>query len=231
MFEPSLKKNIITDPLRTITFGTDASFYRLIPKIVINVENEKEVQLILREANKLRLSVTFRAAGTSLSGQAVTDSILVRLGQGWRKYRVFDNAEKIQLEPGIIGSHANAILAEFDKKIGPDPASIDSAKIGGILANNASGMCCGVEQNSYQTLASMRVVLADGTAVDTAEDKSRAEFERSHGDSSGKAQPAAGQKFWPTSSSRNGFAINSRLKIPPATVSMPSLILKIPMIS
>ncbi len=174
------KKNIITDPLRTLTFGTDASFYRLIPKIVINVENEKEVQLILREANKLRLPVTFRAAGTSLSGQAITDSILVRLGQGWRKYRVFDNAGKIQLEPGVIGSFANAILAEFDKKIGPDPASIDSAKIGGILANNASGMCCGVEQNSYQTLESMRVVLADGTAVDTAEDKSRADFERSH---------------------------------------------------
>lgn len=174
------KKNIITDPLRTITFGTDASFYRLVPKIVINVENEKEVQLILREANKLQLSVTFRAAGTSLSGQAITDSILVRLGQGWRKYRVFDNAGKIQLEPGVIGSQANAILAEFDKKIGPDPASIDTAKIGGILANNASGMCCGVEQNSYQTLESMRVVLADGTAVDTAEDKSRAEFERSH---------------------------------------------------
>ena len=174
------RKDIITDLLRTITFGTDASFYRLIPKIVINVQNEKEVQLILREASKLRLPVTFRAAGTSLSGQAITDSILVRLGQGWRKYRVFDNARKIQLEPGIIGSHANAILAEFDKKIGPDPASIDSAKIGGILANNASGMCCGVEQNSYQTLVSMRVVLADGTAVDTAEDKSRAEFERSH---------------------------------------------------
>ncbi len=176
------KKKIITDPLRTIAFGTDASFYRLIPKIVINVENEKEVQLILREASKLNLSVTFRAAGTSLSGQAITDSILVRLGHGWRKYRVFDNAQKIQLEPGVIGSQANAILAEFDKKIGPDPASIDSAKIGGILANNASGMCCGVEQNSYQTLESMRLVLADGTAVDTAEDKSRAEFERSHAD-------------------------------------------------
>ncbi|MCP4338081.1 MAG: FAD-binding oxidoreductase [Desulfobulbaceae bacterium] len=131
------KKNIITDPLRTITFGTDASFYRLIPKTVINVENEKEVQLILREANKLKLSVTFRAAGTSLSGQAITDSILVRLGRGWGKYRVFDNADKIQLEQGVIGSQANAILAEFDKKTGPDPASIDSAKIGGILANNA----------------------------------------------------------------------------------------------
>ncbi len=174
-------EQIITDPLRTITFGTDASFYRLIPKIVINVNTEDEVQLILREAGRLRLPVTFRAAGTSLSGQAISDSILVRLGPGWNRYRVFDNAAKIQLQPGIIGGHANRILAEFDRKIGPDPASIDSAKIGGILANNASGMCCGVEQNSYRTLDAMRIILADGTIVDTGDDKSKAACKRSHG--------------------------------------------------
>ena len=172
---------LITDPLRTIAYGTDASFYRLIPKIVINVEDEREVQLILREAGKLGLPVTFRAAGTSLSGQAISDSILVRMGAGWNGFRVFDNAGKIRLQPGMIGSHANRILAEFDRKIGPDPASIDSAKIGGILANNASGMCCGVEQNSYRTIDSMRLILADGTVVDTADDKSRACFRRSHG--------------------------------------------------
>ena len=176
------EKNIITDELRTVTYGTDASFYRLNPKIVINVENEMEVQQILFQANKLRLPVTFRAAGTSLSGQAISDSILVRLGEGWRSYDILDGAGKIQLEPGIVGADANAILAEFDKKIGPDPASIDSAKIGGILANNASGMCCGIEQNSYQTLESMQVVLADGTHVDTGSDSSRSEFEHTHAD-------------------------------------------------
>ena len=174
------EQNIITDPLLTVAFGTDASFYRLIPKIVINVETEEEVQLILLEANKRRLPVTFRAAGTSLSGQAISDSILVRLGKGWQNYKIFDNARKIQLQPGIIGSQANRFLAEFGKKIGPDPASIDSAKIGGILANNASGMCCGVAENSYQTLDSLRMILVDGTVVDTADDKSRAQFKRSH---------------------------------------------------
>jgi D-lactate dehydrogenase len=173
--------NIVTDPLRTVAYGSDASFYRLVPKVVVNVENEAEVRLILRHAHKLRLAVTFRAAGTSLCGQAITDSILVRLGRGWNDYHVYDQARRIRLQPGIIGSRANALLSEFDRKIGPDPASIDTAKIGGILANNASGMCCGVEQNSYQTLDSMRLVLADGTAVDTADDKSRAEFTRSHG--------------------------------------------------
>lgn len=175
------RERVFTDPLRTLAYGTDASFYRLIPKVVVDTHTEDEVVAILKLAHRMRLPVTFRAAGTSLSGQSVTDSILVRLGDGWRKYAIFDNATNIRLQPGIIGSHANRLLAEFGKKIGPDPASIDTAKIGGIVANNASGMCCGVAENSYKTLHRMRLVLADGTVVDTGDDKSRAAFGRSHG--------------------------------------------------
>ena len=48
--------------------------------------------------------------------------------------------------------------------------------IGGIAANNASGMCCGTAQNSYHTLAGMRVVLADGSVLDTRDAASRAAF-------------------------------------------------------
>ena len=172
--------NLVTDPLLTVAYGTDASFYQLTPKIVVIVDHEDEVKLVLQEASRRHLSVTFRAAGTSLSGQAITDSILVSLSKKWQKYRIFDKARRIQLQPGVIGSHANRYLAEFGKKIGPDPASIDAAKIGGILANNASGMCCGVAQNSYQTLSSLRLLLVDGTVIDTADDKSKAAFTRSH---------------------------------------------------
>jgi D-lactate dehydrogenase len=171
---------IITDPLRLLAYGTDASFYRLIPKIVVNVESEEEVARILRLAHKDGIAVTFRAAGTSLSGQAVTDSVLLRLGEGWLGCRIYDNARRIDLEPGIIGSHANRALLPFGKKIGPDPASIDSCKIGGILANNASGMCCGVAENSYKTLEELRLVFADGTILDTGDDASRRAFRDKH---------------------------------------------------
>ncbi|MBT7154810.1 MAG: FAD-binding oxidoreductase [Deltaproteobacteria bacterium] len=176
------KTNIITSPLWTLAYGTDASFYRLIPKIVVNIENEDQVVELLKCANRLRLAVTFRAAGTSLSGQSITDSILVRLGLGWRNYQILENANKIKLESGIIGGQANRWLAVYGKKIGPDPASIDTAKIGGILANNASGMCCGVAQNSYQTIDSMRIILIDGSVVDTADPQSRQSFQQIHGD-------------------------------------------------
>ena len=134
---------IITDPLRTLAFGTDASFYRLIPQIVVTVINEVEVQAILSLAHQHGVHLTFRAAGTSLSGQAVTDGVLVRLGNGWNQAQVLNGGAQLKVEPGVIGARANQILAPYARKIGPDPASINACKIGGIVANNASGMCCG----------------------------------------------------------------------------------------
>lgn len=171
---------LITDPLRRLAYGTDASFYRLVPRVVVKAETEDEVRRILDCCARHRAPVTFRAAGTSLSGQAVTRSVLLLLGDGWNHVRVLDGGLRISLQPGVIGAEANRRLAAFARKIGPDPASIDSARIGGIAANNASGMCCGTADNSYQTLQSMRLILADGTLVDSADPASVAAFRHSH---------------------------------------------------
>ncbi|WP_019410425.1 FAD-binding and (Fe-S)-binding domain-containing protein [Pseudomonas psychrophila] len=169
-----------TDPLSTLAFGTDASFYRLIPKLVIRVESEDEVVELLRLARRDQVPVTFRAAGTSLSGQAISDSVLIVLGDNWNGKVIREQGLQIRLQPGVIGAQANAWLAPFGRKIGPDPASINACKIGGIVANNASGMCCGTAQNTYHTLAGIRVVLADGTRVDTEDKVNIAAFRQSH---------------------------------------------------
>jgi len=173
-------KRIFHDPLHTLAFGTDASFYRLIPKMVIKVKNETEVSLILQEASKLSIPVTFRAAGTSLSGQAISDSVLVIAGYHWNKYHIDQDGLNIRLQPGLTGGRANALLAPFGRKIGPDPASINAAMIGGIAANNASGMCCGISENSYKTVGDMRIVFADGTVLDTSDTESREQFKLTH---------------------------------------------------
>lgn len=170
------------DPLSTLAFGTDASFYRLIPKLVIRVESEDEVVSLLKLAQRDHVPVTFRAAGTSLSGQAISDSVLIVLGDNWNAREIRGQGTQIRLQPGVIGAQANAWLAPFGRKIGPDPASINACKIGGIVANNASGMCCGTAQNTYHTLAGIRLVLADGTRLDTEDAASVAAFRNSHGD-------------------------------------------------
>jgi len=170
---------IFTDPLRTFAYGTDASFYRLVPRLVARVKDVRELSALLAAARRRSLPVTFRAAGTSLSGQSVTDSVLVQLA-GWKRIEVLDGGARIALEPGVIGAEANAALAPLGRKIGPDPASIGACMVGGIAANNASGMCCGTAQNSYQTVESMVLVLADGTRLDTADGGSRRAFAGSH---------------------------------------------------
>jgi len=168
------------DPTSTLAFGTDASFYRLIPKLVVRVESEDEVIGLLRLAQREHVPVTFRAAGTSLSGQAISDSVLIVLGDDWNGRQIRGQGEQIRLQPGVIGAQANAWLAPYGRKIGPDPASINACKIGGIVANNASGMCCGTAQNTYHTLAGMRLVLADGTCLDSEDPASVAAFGQSH---------------------------------------------------
>ncbi len=132
---------------------TSVSFSRLIRKIVVQVHTEEEAVEVIRQTGRLNLPVTYRAAGTSLSGQAISDSVLMVATHEWRKYTILDDdGMKIRLQPGITGARANIYLQPFGRKIGPDPASINAAMIGGIAANNASGMCCGTAQNSYKTI-------------------------------------------------------------------------------
>lgn len=175
------KERLLHDALSTLAFGTDASFYRLVPKLVVRAQTIEEIQLVMRTAYQMGIAVTFRAAGTSLSGQGISDSVLVVATHGFKDYKILEDGLKIELQPGIRGGAANRYLVKYGRKIGPDPASIDSAMIGGIAANNASGMCCGTSENSYKTIADIKVILADGTPLDTASETSRKEFARTHG--------------------------------------------------
>lgn len=169
---------IFSDYLQRFAYGLDASCYRYIPKLVLKPKNESEVQKIIALSNLFRIPLTFRAAGTSLSGQACSDSVLVVCMQHWQD--IDANEDSIWCDCGVIGVEANNALKKFGKKIGPDPATINNASIGGIFSNNSSGMCCGVKQNSYQTIKSVRVILSDGFILDTSDSKNLAEFVQSH---------------------------------------------------
>lgn len=170
----------MTDLTRRLAHSTDASFYHKVPQLVVEVVDVAELQQLLRLAQQHKVALTFRAAGTSLSGQAISDSVLVVLSRDWQGIAILDKGERVRLQPGVIGAEANRKLAAYGRKIGPDPASINTCKIGGIAANNASGMCCGVRHNSYHTLQELTFVLADGTRVDTSDAASVAAFRASH---------------------------------------------------
>jgi D-lactate dehydrogenase len=176
------KERIYTNEAHRLAWGTDAGFYRLIPKLVIRSEGEQEVSKLLSLASQLKIPVTFRAAGSSLSGQAISDSVLIVAGKHWEKYRIAPDATSITLQAGLVGQRVNELLKPYGRVFPPDPASLKSAMVGGIVANNASGMSCGTHANSDKVIRSARIVCIDGSILDTGDEKSRSAFASQHPD-------------------------------------------------
>lgn len=171
-------ERVLTRDIDRIAYASDAGFYRLIPRAVVQPVSIVEIQRLFEFASRYHVPLTFRAAGTSLSGQAVTDGILVHIARHWKKLDVLDGGRRVRVEPGVVGARVNAALRPYGAKLGPDPASINVCMTGGILANNSSGMCCGVQNNSYHTVESLVFVLPDGTVVDTALSDADEQFRR-----------------------------------------------------
>lgn len=161
------QERIKTRYIDLVSYGADAGFYFLLPKAVVRPHSEEEIVALFRFSHQHHVPLVFRTGGTSLSGQSITDGILVDLSQYWNRISVENNGALVRVQPGVTGAMVNAFLRSYGKKIGPDPSSISAAMMGGILSNNSSGMCCGVSQNSYHTTKFVRFILPDGKVFDT----------------------------------------------------------------
>jgi D-lactate dehydrogenase len=150
-----------------LSYSHDASHYLLKPKAIYTPETKEQLAEIFELATELGIGVTFRSGGTSLSGQATSDGFLVDTRKNFRGINVGSQGEQVSVSPGATVRAVNTSLARFKRKLGPDPASEVACTIGGVVANNSSGMCCGTEQNSYRTIASMVLVLPNGLVIDT----------------------------------------------------------------
>jgi D-lactate dehydrogenase len=159
-----------------IRYATDASPYRLFPKVVVSPRSLEEVAKIFAYAREKKLSVTIRAAGSSLSGQAQGDGILIDARKHWAGCTVEQGGRRLRVRPGTVMFRANLALKSYGYRLGPDPASSGVATIGGVIANNASGMCCGTVENSYKTLESVSFLLPSGTYINTAEADAERQF-------------------------------------------------------
>ncbi|MDX2195926.1 MAG: FAD-binding and (Fe-S)-binding domain-containing protein [Cytophagales bacterium] len=161
------KSKIKSRLIDRLSYASDAGFYQLVPQAVILPDSEDDIKKLFDFCNIHHIPLTFRTGGTSLSGQAISDGLLIDLSQKWRKIKVNEDGKSITTQPGVIGSTANNQLKKYHTKIGPDPSSIASAMMGGIISNNSSGMCCGVIHNSYHTLRHLTFILPNGKKYNT----------------------------------------------------------------
>ena len=98
------RDRLFTDELHRLAWGTDAGFYRLIPQIVIHSINDDEVIEIIYLADRYNIPVTFRAAGTSLSGQAISDSVLIIAGKVGKTTNFHPTTKKSIWSPALSDS-------------------------------------------------------------------------------------------------------------------------------
>ncbi|MDB5060541.1 MAG: FAD-binding oxidoreductase [Mucilaginibacter sp.] len=162
---PSVR--IKTRYIDLVSYASDAGFYYLVPKAVVQPATEMEIVSLFKFSHQYNIPLVFRTGGTSLSGQSITDGILVDLSQFWDKITIEASGDLVRVQPGITGQMVNTYLKKHKRKIGPDPSSISAAMMGGILSNNASGMCCGVKLNSYHTTKYIKFILPDGKVFST----------------------------------------------------------------
>lgn len=167
---------IRTRAIDRAAYAGDASHYLLTPEAVIVAESAEEVARILVAASRSRTAVTFRSGGTSLSGQSSSSGVLIDVRQRFRRIDVLDGGKRVRVQPGATVAQVNARLRRHARRLGPDPASEVACTIGGVVANNSSGMACGIDENTYQTLESMVIVLPSGTVIDTAASEANAQL-------------------------------------------------------
>ena len=161
-------KQVKDRPLDLARLAHDASHYLLEPSLAVVARDGGDVADAVRLAARHGVPVTFRSGGTSLCGQAQTDGLLIDTRQGFRGVEVLDGGRRVRCQPGATVRSVNTALARYGRALGPDPASEIACTIGGVVANNSSGMSCGTTRNTYRTLAGLEVVLLSGTRVDTA---------------------------------------------------------------
>lgn len=151
-----------------VSMAHDASHYLLIPEVVITASDTAQVAQVMAQAHRDHKHVTFRSGGTSLSGQALSDSVLLDVRKNFRRVTVLDNGERVRCQPGATIRNVNAHLVRYGRKLGPDPASEIACTVGGVVSDNSSGMACGTQLNTYRTLDSLVAVLPSGTVIDTS---------------------------------------------------------------
>ncbi len=138
-----------------VRYASDASPYRLVPQVVVTPRDVSDVVAVLNFCRESGRHATFRAGGTSLNGQSQGDGVLIDVRRNWYGMSIEDDGAALRARPGTILGHAARFLDTYGRRLGPDPASIDAATIGGVVANNAGGMRCRLERNSYNTVRSM----------------------------------------------------------------------------
>ncbi len=166
------------DTYSRILYSTDASIYQIVPLGVVLPRHRADAVEAVRFAVRHRLPALARGGGTSLSGQAVGEAIVLDFSKYMRRILEFNPEERwVRVEPGVIQDELNAFLKPHGFALGPDTSSSSRVTLGGMIGNNSAGSHSILYGKTIDHVIELRAVLADGSEA-TFAPLSREELER-----------------------------------------------------
>lgn len=169
MFEQLQQKlsgEVYTDSLHQKLYATDASAYRILPQAVVVPKHLEDIKAVIAFANEKKLSITARAAGTSLAGQVVNNGIILNTAHYFKEIISINTTEKTcWVEPGVIRDELNAALKQFGVFFGPNTSTSNRCCIGGMLGNNSSGTTSIKYGVTRDKVLAVEMLLSDASTV------------------------------------------------------------------
>ncbi len=151
------------DNLSRQLYATDASIYQIEPMGVAFPRSAHQASAVIRAAIDAGVSIIPRGAGTSLSGGAIGDGLIVDFSRHNRQITDLNlETRSVRVGAGVVLDQLNAFLQPHGFCFGPDVATSSRATIGGMIANNSSGAHVPIYGTTADHVRSLEIVLADG---------------------------------------------------------------------
>ncbi|MBN2542599.1 FAD-binding protein [bacterium] len=161
--------NLRDDVAELYIYGSDASVHQTDKaQVVVKPQNTKHVQEVMKYANENMIPVTARGIGSGTSGHAVPidGGIVLDLKDMDKIIEISPENIICKVEPGVVNDELNRQLQPYGFFFAPTPASGKVCTIGGMIANNASGIRSVKYGATRDSLLGMKVVLANGDLVE-----------------------------------------------------------------
>ncbi|WP_239057369.1 FAD-binding and (Fe-S)-binding domain-containing protein [Muricauda sp. TY007] len=180
----AMKGELLFDELSKAIYATDASVYRKLPTAVAYPKNTEDLKTLLVFANKNKVGLIPRTAGTSLAGQCVGEGIVVDVSRYFTKIVRLDKDKKqVTVQPGVVRDELNQYLKPFGLFFGPNTSTSNRCMIGGMVGNNSSGTTSIQYGVTRDKVIAMQCVLSDGSDAFFSEISKKEFEERKKGDS------------------------------------------------
>jgi glycolate dehydrogenase FAD-linked subunit len=155
------KGEILQDNWSRHIYSVDASHYEIEPAAVVYPADEDDVQRLCEYASYNKIPITARGAGTGLLGQSLSYGIVLDFSKHMNRIIDIDD-DYVTVQPGIVKGILDKELKKRNKFLPPDPASSNYCTIGGMIADNSSGIHSLGYGSTISFLEEIKVVYADG---------------------------------------------------------------------